>query len=176
MSSEADKDYALDVLVDAIIMLQNRLYELDKPVLLRGAVAKGDYYCENNVAFGKGMVDAYLYQEHYSRYPRIIVSKDLAQEVTDKTYISNNDWGNVGKDIGKLFFDEDGYYHVDTLKEYLGGKKHEDSECKKFRGLIDRYLNGYYDEGIREKYRWLNDDYIRVTENVVKANFFAGYV
>ena len=174
ISSESGIDYSLDVLIDAVIMLQNRLYELDKPVLLRGAVSKGNYYCDKSVAFGKGMVDAYLYQEHYSRYPRIIVSKDLSQEVTDKTYISSNDYNEIAEDSGKLFLDEDDYYHIDALKEFLAGKKHEDPECKKFKSLIDKYLNGYYDEGIREKYRWLNDDYLRVVENVVKANLLVG--
>ena len=170
VSSEADRPYALDALIDAIILIQNKLYALDKPVLLRGAVAKDDYYCEGSVAFGKGMVDAYLYQEYYSKYPRVIVSKDLAQEITDRGYISQSDWGDIGENAGKLFLDDDDYYHIDSLKEYLGGKDKEDPECRKFRELIDKYLGGYYAEGIREKYKWLDYDYMRVVENTVKGN------
>lgn len=165
VSSEAEKDYALDALIDAVILLQNELYCLEKPVLLRGAIAKGEYYCNENIAFGSGMVDAYLYQEHYSRYPRVIISKDLAQEITDKSYISSNDWSEIAEDPGKLFLDDDDYYHVDALKEYLGGKNHEDPECRKFKTLIDKYLNAFIDThphylnmDINEIFDTLSDD------------------
>ena len=65
----------------------------------RGAIAVGDYYCNNSIAFGKGMVDAYICQENYSIYPRIILSTDIVKKLFDSSYKDD-----------KLCLDEDGYY------------------------------------------------------------------
>lgn len=37
-------------------------YDLNPPVFLRGAVAEGDFYLDENLIFGKALVDAYLAQ------------------------------------------------------------------------------------------------------------------
>ena len=169
VASPAERSYSLDVLIDVIIFVQCLLYGLDDPILLRGAIAKGKYYVNGNVSFGKGMIDAYLYQERFSRYPRIIISRELVSEVTDKSYMKQQDWGEITERPGKLVEDEDNYFYVDCLKEYLGGKNRDSEECMKFRKKISRYLDGYYDEGIREKYRWLENDFIRVVDNTVRT-------
>lgn len=144
--------FSLEALVDVCLFLQIRLYDLDKPIFLRGAVAKGMFYSNKFVAFGKGMVDAYLYQENYSIYPRTILSQNLVNEISSDGYKGT-----------KVVQDQhDGYWYIDYMNEYLGGHDKTDSECQKFRKLIDEYVNGYYDARIREKYFWLDREYKRV--------------
>lgn len=155
ISSEKDSSFALEALIDVCIFVQNMLYGFASPVLLRGAVAVGDFYCQQSIAFGKGMVDAYIYQENYSKYPRIILSKSLVEDLQDATYKER-----------KLYCDEDGYYHIECLKEYLDGKNNDSEECVKFQNLISKYLDGYYDAKLREKYQWLEDEYNRVVNHL----------
>lgn len=158
VSAPCDSPYALETLIDVCMFLQIKLFDLDEPVLMRGAVAKGEYYCNDSVVFGRGMVDAYLYQENYSVYPRIILSNDLVREIKYEEH------------KGKLFMDdEDKYWYIDCMKEYLGNHNESDEECRKFRSLIDKYLNGYADIRIRQKYMWLDEEYDRVVHNVLKG-------
>ncbi len=122
ISTDSEKPMALEVIIDACLYVQTMLYTFDTPILLRGAIAVGDYYCNNSIAFGKGMVDAYICQENYSIYPRIILSTDIVKKLSDSSYKED-----------KLCLDDDGYYHIDCVKEYLDGKS-ESSEgrCRIF--------------------------------------------
>lgn len=155
ISTDAEKSMALEVIIDACLYVQTMLYTFDTPVLLRGAIAVGDYYCNNSIAFGKGMVDAYICQENYSIYPRIILSTDIVKRLSDSSYKDD-----------KLHLDEDGYYYVDCMKEYLDGKSENSEECMKFQKVIRKYLDGYYDAKPRQKYRWLSDEYDRVVYKI----------
>ena len=144
--------YSLEVLIDVCLFLQVRLYEFDGPVLLRGAVAKGMYFCDKSVAFGKGMVDAYLYQENYSIYPRIILSQNLIDELSFVGY----------KGIKVVQDQRDSYWYIDCMSDYLSESKEDDAKCQKFRQMINEYINGYYSAQIREKYFWLDREYKRI--------------
>ena len=155
ISTDSEKPMALEVIIDACLYVQTMLYTFDTPILLRGAIAVGDYYCNNSIAFGKGMVDAYICQENYSIYPRIILSTDIVKKLSDSSYKED-----------KLCLDDDGYYYIDCVKEYLDGKSESSEECVKFQKIIRKYLDGYYDTKLREKYRWLSDEYDRVVYKI----------
>ena len=68
---------ALAVIIDICKEIQLMLYALDEPVFLRGAIAIGQFYLNQDVMFGQAMVDAYLAQEKYSIYPRIIIADSI---------------------------------------------------------------------------------------------------
>lgn len=59
---------------------QVRLARQDKPIIIRGAIVRGNLYAENDVVFGQGFVDAYLMQEETAKYPRIIMTKVLIKQ------------------------------------------------------------------------------------------------
>lgn len=68
---------SLAVVVDICNVIQQKLFGMNSPALLRGAVAIGDFFSNGNILFGKGLVDAYLAQERYAVYPRVILSNEL---------------------------------------------------------------------------------------------------
>ena len=90
---------ALAVVVDICNVIQEYFFDLDSPVLLRGAIALGDFFLKDNLVFGKGLVDAYWAQEKYAVYPRIIISNEVT--IGSRVTIDS------GEELPK---DEDGYY------------------------------------------------------------------
>jgi hypothetical protein len=66
IASPLDNAYSTHVVIDLCDIIQSKLLGLDKPVFLRGAITSGDIYIRDNIAFGKGLVDAYYYQEKYA--------------------------------------------------------------------------------------------------------------
>ena len=136
--------------------IQELLLNLETPILLRGAIAVGDFYLNENLVFGKGLVDAYWAQERYAVYPRIIISNDIT--VGRRVSVDN------GHDLPK---DDDGYYYINCIERYLG-EEHtweeiENSEqYDKLKNMIDINLNGYNDDRVRQKYLWLERELERI--------------
>ena len=147
---------SLAVVVDTCNCIQELLFDLDAPILLRGAIAIGDFYLNENLMFGKGLVDAYWAQEKYAVYPRIIISNDIT--VGRRVSVDN------GKDLPK---DDDGYYYINCIERYLGEDRTweeiEGSEqYDKLKDMIDRNLNAYNDDRVRQKYLWLKGELERI--------------
>lgn len=145
---------ALAVVIDICSIIQERLYDFEMPILLRGAIDMGDFYLNGGIMFGEALINAYMAQEYYAKYPRIIVSNKLIEEMivsVDKEYI-------------ELPEATDKYRYVNSLERYIGCsniQKHSDLlESKKYNKILDmvRYqLKGYNSESVRDKYIWLQD-------------------
>ena len=71
---------SLAVVIDLCSVIQEQLYDLEQPVWVRGAIAVGEFYVDNNLVFGKAMVDAYIAQENYAVFPRIIFSEKICKD------------------------------------------------------------------------------------------------
>lgn len=147
---------SLAVVVDICNTVQELLFDLKSPILLRGAIAVGDFYLNGNLVFGKGLVDAYWAQEKYAVYPRIILSNDVT--VGRRVSVDN------GHDLPK---DDDGYYYINCIERYLGGEhtweEIESSEqYDKLKNMIDVNLKGYNDDRVRQKYLWLERELERI--------------
>jgi len=149
---------ALAVVIDICNMIQEMFYDMDEPVLLRGGVAVGDFFCDDNIMFGKGLVDAYLAQELYAIYPRII----LSNEVTIGMLVSIDNSED-------LPMDKDNYWYINTLERYFGIEEYdsweevtESTRYDKIKRLIDMHLNNYGDERVRQKYIWLKNELRRI--------------
>lgn len=146
---------ALAVVIDICDVIQEQLYSLDTPVFLRGAIAEGDFYLDENLIFGNGLVDAYIAQENYAIYPRIIVSDDLM--VGKRISIDEQD---------ALPRDDDGYCYINTLERCFHCdtlEQLEDSnQYDKIKNCIDVELSGYADGRVREKYLWLRKELRRI--------------
>lgn len=147
---------SLAVVVDICYAIQELLLNLETPILLRGAIAVGDFYLNDNLVFGKGLVDAYWAQEKYAVYPRIIISNDITVE--RRVSVDN------GHDLPK---DDDGYYYINCIERYLG-EEHTWEEIEsseqydKLKNMIDINLNGYNDDRVRQKYLWLERELERI--------------
>ena len=155
----ANKPEALAVVIDICNCVQEQLYELNIPVFLRGAISKGSFYSESNMIFGKGLIDAYLAQEKYAIYPRII----LSEEIVEGRIVSVFEEKQLPKD-------EDGYYYLDTLKSYFDcfslDKLLKLKSYKKISEYVELQLKGYSDKGIREKYLWLKKELRNIREQL----------
>lgn len=140
---------ALAVVIDVCMIIQQKLYDLEKPIFLRGAITKGSFYVDNNMIFGKALVDAYIAQENYAEYPRIILS-DEVQRGMDNTIINDED----------LLRDDDGYWYINALESYINfpywDSLEKNPKYTKLRNSIDQQLSGYSDSSVRKKYLWLN--------------------
>ena len=150
VSTPAYHPESLAVVIDICDVIQQKLLNLDNPILLRGAVAVGDFFSDGSILFGKGLVDAYLAQERYAIYPRIIISNEIS--VGRRFSID-------GEELPK---DEDKYYRIDSIERYLNVKNascwadiENTEKYEKLKMLIDNNLNNYNDEHIRQKYLWL---------------------
>lgn len=150
---------ALAVLIDVCDVIQEQLYQLNPPVFLRGAVAEGDFYLDEQLIFGKGLVDAYVAQENYAIYPRIILSDAVVE----------------GKDVSvdhskSLVKDEDGYYYINTVERYIHCETLEElygsEQYHRLRQCIDANLRGYADSRVREKYIWLRKELKRLEKEI----------
>jgi hypothetical protein len=79
----ADKEYALLSIIAVCQAFQSELLELDAPVILRGAIVRGDIYQNGDITFGPGLIDAYLLEENEVKYPRIIIKEDVLNDVIE---------------------------------------------------------------------------------------------
>lgn len=155
---------ALAVIIDLCGYIQESLLGLENPVFVRGAIAYGDFYIDDSLLFGKALVDAYMAQEYYAIYPRIILSDEICEgrviSVEDKNY--------------KLPVDKDGYRYIDTLERYFGeyDKEAKDdnemywSNFNRIKMYVDKQLSTYTDKRVREKYIWLRGELERIRKKV----------
>ena len=112
--------------------------------------------------FGKGLVDAYLAQERYAVYPRVIISNEI---VTGRRVSIHSD-----DDLPK---DKDDYYRINSIERYLNISYadnwrtiEESQQYQKLNALISKNLNGYTDEHIRQKYIWLKNTVLLIRKNI----------
>lgn len=151
---------ALAVVIDICRCIQESLYGFEFPIFLRGAIAKGEFFLDNNVIFGKGLVDAYIAQENYALYPRIILSPEIVEDMIV----------SVDNDYKGLPIDTDGYYYIDTLEKYINcNTEKELLNCERYlriKSCIQSQLKGYADSRIREKYIWLRKELERIERGI----------
>ena len=144
---------ALAALIHTCAYFQVRMLRFSPPVLIRGAIVKGKIYSEGDVLFGQGLIDAYLIQENYVKYPRVILPMELIDTLSDSQCI---------KDlfvIGLLFKDYDYVYCIDYLKMFYGFS-HPKGTDKELALHISIMLNKCFDESVREKYLYLQSRFL----------------
>lgn len=188
---------SLAVVCDLCHAITIQLLDMESPVLLRGAVSKGEFYIgkgvsnkndgeilqneesDNVLVFGKGLVDAYLAQEKYAVVPRVIVSKSVQEGKRVSLYLDVK----LSKDK------EDGYEYLPTLDTYLTNAIGEEAnniekkeisyyeslyqstkEYKKMMRLIDAELAVYNDLTIRKKYVWLENEIQRIKKEYLQSH------
>ena len=137
---------------------QVRMMQLKIPVLSRGAVVKGKVYCEGDVFFGEGIVNAYLLEENVAVFPRVIITKETIDSAMDycdddgKYYLNTH-----------TFKDSDLFYCADSLLLFYG-VYHEKKEWKNFARYVVQVLNSETNPSIREKYKYIYDNIPRISK------------
>ena len=141
-------------LISTCDYLQVRLSRRKKPVLLRGAIIKGEIYAEGDVTFGPGVSKAYLLEEKTAKYPRIILTKDLIDKWETHDF--------YGKDYVDTytFRDFDAFYAVDYLYLFYGLDRRE-ATWRNFKRYVQEKLDKETNLSIREKYLYLDQSISR---------------
>lgn len=148
---------ALAGIIAICTYFQVRLLRLTFPILVRGAIVKGDIYADADVIFGPGLTKAYLLEENVAKYPRVIITKS--------TIDNSKECDNEGKeqiDI-HVFKDNDAFYALDYLYLFYG-LNHEKDVWKKFAKYIYYVLDTEHDPSIREKYLYIEHSLKRITK------------
>lgn len=187
---------SLAVVSDLCHVIQTQLLKMQNPILLRGAIAKGEFYIgkdayndssgslqndeSNNVlVFGKGLVDAYLAQEKYAVVPRVIVSKNVQEGNKVSLYLNTN--LSTDKDDGYDYLPTIGVFLTSAIDEEFANTDNRDvsyyenlytgtDEYKKLKLLIDTELAAYKDLSIRKKYVWLDNEMNRDKKAYLKSH------
>ena len=150
---DAETDDSFAALLTICTQLQIALADRDDPILLRGGIAKGSLYYEDDIIFGQGLTQAYLLENNLAKYPRVIFTGDTL---------------DAGKRVAKYMFpeleglcqnfieSEDGLYIVDYFPTNYPGKLDKIKiYSDKLIHKCEVMLNSLTDASLREKYLWL---------------------
>lgn len=144
-----------DAFFQILALVQANL--LRERICIRGGVARGKFYSDDNIIFSSGLVEAYETEETIAEFPRIVVPKCFW------SYVAEN-----GQDENIIWF-KDAYiwkdYHDDQLFiDYLNfmpydrkdNPDHDGKDLKNHKYLIEKCLDIYIDrDDLYRKYEWM---------------------
>jgi hypothetical protein len=111
--SEAVSAQGLSHLLYQVQELALRL--LQKGLLIRGGICKGDLYHEGSVIFGPAFIEAYRLERNAANFPRVIIGADVYSDVIQ--YGNDDDRWKHDFD-SDLRFSDDGPVYVHVLKRF----------------------------------------------------------
>lgn len=151
---KADIPNAFLALVSTCLRLQMNLLLRDKPVLLRGGIAKGNLYVDKEIIFGKALSAAYMIENAISVVPRIVFNKALLDDGSKNCDAFKGPYWN-----GLITrMDTDELYFVHYLSAgHVKGTQTVPSFYDKVLTLCQEYLSSSYNKSLREKYLWLKN-------------------
>ncbi|WP_026497110.1 hypothetical protein [Butyrivibrio sp. WCD3002] len=144
----ADIPESLFELLFICMDFQNRMIELDPPILLRGAIAKGNLYSDDDIIFGPGFVKAYVMEEKNASVPRIIITKDIVDD-----YIKTFPEMRVSYNL--LNRDYDAFYYIEYISAYGLTNRDKLGKYDELYKYIENVLNSTTDDSVRNKFLYL---------------------
>jgi hypothetical protein len=140
-----------------IIYLQLRMMGAD--ILMRGGIAIGDIYHNDNIVYGPAMIDAYELESKYAIYPRVILQQQvLAQAALNAEHPPDEELEYLS---GLLEVDEDKQIFVDYMLQWEELDEEYDYRLYllKTRKLIENQLADQTRPDVLLKYNWLKRYY-----------------
>ncbi len=137
-------------LIMACMLFQIKLANFDEPIFVRGAVVKGKIYAKEDVMFGPGLTKAYLLEEKSAIVPRIIMLKQVADEM--KVFFGEQ---QLSVEENVLVEDRDGFYIINYF-DFLD-KLGVEGDKERLINYVEMQLATEYDSNIREKYRYVKN-------------------
>ena len=145
--------------------------------LLRGGIAKGQYYQEkldkpeNQFIFSKAQVEAFRL-ENVAYFPRVVVSDILCKQISEDTNISDMIKESIIKD-------RDGLYYLDIYRFFLIKKFNEklrkellSSICEVIKSKLKKHKGNFK---IMQKYEWFlnyhNDKIMEMRDSFGLQNY-----
>ncbi len=132
--------------------LQKSLLLRKKPILLRGGIALGGLFYEEDIIFGEGLTKAYLLESKIAKFPRIV----FTEETLEEGKLSTKHMGAMFRPlICRYERDRDGLYFI-TYCPFLSVRMENwKTYCDVLFSLCNANLRASTDVSIREKYLWL---------------------
>lgn len=154
-----DIEEAFIALVGTCLKLQMSLLFREKPVLIRGGIAKGNLFVEGNIIFGQGLSNAYKIEKDVSVFPRIVFNRDLLQDAKNLNSSKKNlEKMMIRKDEDELCF----VYYLNFL--WLRDLENIPIYWDRVLTYCQKYLDSSYNKSVRDKYLWLKKYLIRELE------------
>ena len=160
---QAEIEDAFAALIDVCSRLQATLANRDDPILLRGGIAVGELFHEDDIIYGKGLTSAYLLENNLAKYPRIVFTGDTLKNGKKNTKYLLDDiegsWLSYRKDEDYLYFVD---YFPTAHGKYAGDAR---DYYDRLFSLCDNWFNKEIDTALREKYIWI----IKNIEKAIKT-------
>ena len=112
---------------------------IEHELLIRGGITIGDLYIDDDLVFGKGLIDA-VRLEHQAENPCIIVSQDLQKFIEESIGVDDEGYKIIkryvkAQTLGKEPTKEDEQYYLENGEKYFKGVFY----CQSTRALINHY-------------------------------------
>ncbi len=123
----------------------------EKNVLIRGGIAIGNLYHNDDIVFGKALNDAYYLESECAIFPRIILTEETYERLEKTvTYGETRLMSWLAKDI-------DGFYYFDMLSAAKEEFESENSYLLFLQGIKDLIEDNPDKENLKlkQKHKWL---------------------
>ncbi len=149
---ESDIDDAFAALIHICNQLQASLANRESPILLRGGIAVGGLFYENDIVYGEGLTQAYLLESNLAKYPRIVFTGDTLSVGLNNTKYMFVDMEGIMRSYQE---DEDALYYADYLRVVYWTTEDLIQYFDRLQAICNLHLNQGIESGLREKYLWL---------------------
>lgn len=153
LSDSYDTDVQCCKLLRQLIILAADIQKkmlLEKRIIFRGSISKGEIFIDNNFVYGKGLIHAYELENEKAKYPRVIIDEDLLVDINTKKIIDKCIEENKIKHEEKTYFVN--YFFSKGLSE-------KDDLNRIIATLITnyQYKKNETRDGVEEKLHWLKN-------------------
>lgn len=138
-------------LVRTCQILQMSLLGMSSPILLRGGITRGTIFSENEVIYGKGLVNAYLLEGSVADNPRIIFTKQTLDDGR-----TNYDKIKPGIDSLAFYKDFDELYSVNFMSlEFFSDFEFSALYLDNILNFCQKNIDAETNDRVRSKFLWL---------------------
>lgn len=110
---QTNSQLSLGGVLNLLYQLINKIavLALDLGILIRGAITTGLFYHHDNIVLGNPLISAHELESKTAIYPRVVMDKELIQEITDLKNIKTRKIPSIIEDFDGIHI----YNYVNTL-------------------------------------------------------------
>lgn len=148
------EDAFATLLVACALFQAELLHCMPEPVLLRGAIVCGDIYDQGDIIYGPALTRAYLMEQNNAKNPRIIITKELLDDVSANSPDDSTIRGLIGK---MTSCEADAFYALDCIGFLTVLDRNSGEDLNKLNNYTEQVLSTTIDESIRQKFLYMRD-------------------
>ena len=157
ISSLAESADSFEMLMQLLLGVMELVDSYD--ILVRGGIARGQLIHDRTMVVGPAMVKAYHLESKDAIYPRIIIEKELKEQIEAdvEDYIKNHLHLSEVPEQNNIFkTDTDGWCYLDYVQPspIYNFELNQEGHLKVLDELVEKGLRSSKDE-VRLKYQWL---------------------